>query len=225
MESLRPIQLSPNSAVVSWKVPFNLGLFPPGLEFRATYQILSTWANVNVFYVSFILLFHRLTSFCSTIADKIKVTWSFHLWLSVDFNLFRSTFLFFFLRSFDRMLKLLSNSPGIPRTWIISWPWRCHMRMPSITSPSGLDLQLQTNQKNVSGRQRPLQFSVLNQTVSYLNQTSTLLLIYLSFSLSFLLTQALAVLPLLCQTASKLSIPDWSNVRLRCVGRSLHPNV
>lgn len=56
MESLRPIQLSPNSVTVSWKVPFNLGLFPPGLEFRAAYQILTTWTDVNVFYVSFIII-------------------------------------------------------------------------------------------------------------------------------------------------------------------------
>lgn len=51
MEDLTQIGATPSSAKIRWKVPFNLQLFPPGLEFRVAYHIQASWVDPTVFHV------------------------------------------------------------------------------------------------------------------------------------------------------------------------------
>lgn len=51
MENLNQTEATPSSAKITWKVPFNLQLFPPGLEFRIAYHIQASWVDTTVFHV------------------------------------------------------------------------------------------------------------------------------------------------------------------------------
>ena len=51
MEELTQLEATPSSAKIRWKVPFNLQLFPPGLEFRVAYHIQASWVDHSVFHV------------------------------------------------------------------------------------------------------------------------------------------------------------------------------
>ncbi|KAI9551931.1 hypothetical protein GHT06_022268 [Daphnia sinensis] len=50
MENLNQTAATSKSAKISWKVPFNLQLFPPGLEFRIAYHIQASWVDSTVFH-------------------------------------------------------------------------------------------------------------------------------------------------------------------------------
>ncbi|KAK4036667.1 cytokine receptor isoform X2 [Daphnia magna] len=50
MENLNQTEATPSSAKITWKVPFNLQLFPPGLEFRIAYHIQASWVDTTVFH-------------------------------------------------------------------------------------------------------------------------------------------------------------------------------
>lgn len=51
MENLNQTEATPTSARIAWKVPFNLQLFPPGLEFKIAYHIQASWVDTTVFHV------------------------------------------------------------------------------------------------------------------------------------------------------------------------------
>ncbi|EFX83323.1 hypothetical protein DAPPUDRAFT_100606 [Daphnia pulex] len=51
MENLNQTEATTTSAIITWKVPFNLQLFPPGLEFKIAYHIQSSWVDTTVFHI------------------------------------------------------------------------------------------------------------------------------------------------------------------------------
>lgn len=52
MREARAASVGAAAATVEWKVPFNLQLFPPGLQFRVAYRVLASWADPAEYHVS-----------------------------------------------------------------------------------------------------------------------------------------------------------------------------
>lgn len=218
MEALRSLPLTPNSANVTWKVPFNLALFPPGLEFRAAYQILTTWSDVTVLYVSFFIAFH-LSFFHSVDCrqDKCYLNHPSER-LSVDFNLFHDLSCIFF--SFA--------TQDVEAAQQLDWDPKNLNYQLALTLPyANVDYNVTVWARSTVANKSDDRFwspaastifrtlpdrELLVKDLLFLFSSSSLTFSYDHFFFIFATPfQVLAVHPLRCQTALKYSTLAWSN--------------
>lgn len=72
MENLNQTEATTTSAKITWKVPFNLQLFPPGLEFKIAYHIQSSWVDTTVFHVRILAMFLFLFFYFLLLFGKLQ---------------------------------------------------------------------------------------------------------------------------------------------------------
>lgn len=150
MESLFSSNVQPRSATINWKIPSNLALFPPGLEFRVAYQTLASWVDSTVFNVSLVFIWCTGTKRGERKRRRTSALES-------------DDFLCLIFRTFPK--------PALWNGWIVRWSihWMSRYHMPTRDTEwaSGPDPRLPIKVTNASGLGRPTWYSKHRQTVSF----------------------------------------------------------